>query len=190
MRQQLLMLGLGLILSSAAPALAVQPASVRASDDVAWSKVVENPFDGKIVYDRNYKDDFVFVSSWSRKGIGITYTQVRSVLVGYDYRPDFEYGIGFSPRYRRRGLGLFFSHQAPVYQRYVIDNVPDSISLAINGNVYTYESGPVAPELAAALASAPIENVKIRLNWKDGTTRDTEIGKETVRAWKTIFGQP
>lgn len=192
MRQQLLVLGLGFILSSASPALAVKPASVRAGDNIAWSKVVENPFDGRIVYDRNYKDDFVFVSSWSRKGIGVTYTQIRSVLVGYNYRPGFEYGYGYGyyPRYRRRGAGLFFSQPEPIYQRHLVENVPDSISLSINGKVYTYEAGPVSSELAAALVSAPLENVLIRLSWQDGTTRDTEIGKDTVRAWKTIFAQP
>jgi hypothetical protein len=194
MRQQLLMLGFSLFLiSSASPALAVQPAPVRASDDVAWSKVVENPFDGKIVYDKNYKDDFVFVSSWSKQGIGITYSRVDSVLVGYDYSPSFGFGSGYNyfSRYRRKGLGsgLLLRQRVPIYQHYVTDSVPDSISLAINGNVYTYEAGPVSAELAAALASAPPGNIMVRLSWKDGTVRDTEIGRGTVQAWKTIFGQ-
>ncbi|HIK15338.1 MAG TPA: hypothetical protein IGS53_08655 [Leptolyngbyaceae cyanobacterium M33_DOE_097] len=185
MRQQLLALGFSFFLvGSAAPTLAVQPASVRANDDVAWSEVVDNPFDGLIVYDRNYKDDFVFVSSWSRQGIGVTYTRINSVLAGYDYGSSFGYGFGYDSFSRYR-----FTQRTPIYQRYVIDDVPDSISLAINGNIYTYESGPVSPELAAALASAPIENVKIRLRWKDGTVRDTEIGRNTVRAWRTIFGR-
>lgn len=191
MRQQLLVLGCSVFLIGfASPAFALQPASVRANDDVAWSKVVENPFDGQIVYDRNYKDDFVFVSSWSRQRIGVTYTQVNSVLLGYDYGSSVGYS-DFS-KYRRRGLGLglgfLFGQRSPIYRRDVTDNVPDSISLAINGNVYTYEDGPVSPELAAALASAPPQNIKVRLKWKDGTVRDTEIGRDTVRAWKTIFG--
>lgn len=193
MRQQLLVLGCSfLLIGSASPASALQPASVRAGDDVAWSKVVENPFDGRIVYDRNYKNDFVFVSSWSRQGIGVTYTQVNSVLVGYDSSPGFEYGFGYGlSRHRRRGLGLglLLGQRMPIYQRYVTDNVPDSLSLAINGNVYTYEDGPVSPELAAALASAPPTNIMVRLKWQDGTIRDTEIGRDTVRAWKTIFGE-
>lgn len=186
------MLGLGFILSSVSPALAVQPASVRLGDDVDWSEVVENPFDGKVVYDKNYKNDFILVSSWSRKGIGVTYTRIGSVFVGYDSRSNFGlgYGLGNYPRYRRSGLGLLFNQEAPVYQPYFVEEVPNSISLAIDGKVYTYESGPVSPELAAALVSAsPEKNVLIRLSWKDGTTRDTEIGKDTVKAWKTIFGQ-
>lgn len=187
MKPYLLLLGLGCLASSVSPALAVPPASVSANDNVAWSKVVENPFDGKIIYDRNYKADFVLVSSWSKKGIGVTYTQVRAAIVGG----------GYSPRYHRRGFGLFggfrgfgaFFHDEPVYQRFLSENVPDSVSLSINGKVYTYQQGTVSPELAAALASAPPEKVKIRLVWQDGRTKDTEIGKDTVRAWKTVFGQ-
>lgn len=188
MKLQLVLLGLGCIASSISPALAVPPASVSVNDGVAWSKVVENPFDGKIIYDRNYKADFVLVSSWSKKGIGMTYTQVRAVIIG----------DGYYPRYRRRGFGLFggfegfgaFFHDQPVYQRFLSENAPDSVSLSINGKVYTYQQGPVLPELAAALASAPPEKVKIRLVWQDGRTKDTEIGKDTVRAWKAVFSPP
>ena len=188
MKPYLLLLGLGCLASSASPALAVPPASVSANDNIAWSKVVENPFDGKIIYDRNYKSDFVLVSSWSKKGIGVTYTQVRTAIIGSSY----------SPRYHRRGFGLFGGfggfggfgavfHDEPVYQRFLSENVPDSVSLSINGKVYTYQQGSVSPELAAALASAPPENVKIRLVWQDGRTKDTEIGKDTVKAWKAVF---
>lgn len=59
MKPYLLLLGLGCLVSSVSPDLAVSPASVSANDNIAWSKVVENPFDGKIIYDRNYKADFV-----------------------------------------------------------------------------------------------------------------------------------
>lgn len=173
---QLLGAGLSFVLGIAAPALAVQPASISANTNVAWSKVVENPFDGKIVYDRNYKDDYVFVSSWSKSGIRVTYTQASSVLIGYEYH--YEFG-------RRRYWGVPYT--TPIYQESYTDSIPDSISLAINGKVYTYENGPVSPELAQALTSAPLENIKIRLIWKDGRIKDTEIGKGTVQAWKQIF---
>lgn len=176
MKLKFLVFGLGFILSAVSPALAVQPASVDVSDNIAWSKVVENPFDGKIVYDRNYKDSFVFVSSWSKNGIGATYTRLSAALIGY----QSDYG------YRRRSFGWLFN-DVPIYQEYAIERVPDSINLAINGKIYTYESGPVSPELAAALATAPPGKVKIRLLWKDGDIKDTEIGKDTVNAWRTVF---
>ena len=189
MKRQLLGLGLGLIVSTAAPALAVPPATVEAGDNVAWSKVVENPFDGKVVYDRNYKSGFVFVSSWAKSGIGVTYNRIGSKLIGYD--AGFGYsGLGFGHHRRGFGLGLglgLFADADPVYRYYRTESVPDSISLAIGGKVYTYTSGPVSPELATALASAPPGNIAIRLVWNDGSTKDTEIGKDTVKAWKTIF---
>ncbi|SRR5579883_658310 len=169
-------LGLGLWMSAIAPVLAVQPASISASDNVAWSKVVDNPFDGKVVYDRNYKDDFVLVSSWSKNGIGVTYIRLHTTLIGYDSYYS----------HHRRWFDPFLD-ETPIYRQYAVDSAPDSISLAINGKIYTYESGPVSPDLAAALASAPSGKVPIRLVWRDGRTKDTEIGKDTVKAWKTIF---
>lgn len=174
-KPQLLGLGLSFIVGTASPTLAVQPASISANDNVAWSKVVENPFDGRVVYDRNYQGDYVLVSSWAKSGIRATYTQVNSVLLGYD-------------RYSRHNFSLF-PYEEPIYQQAFSDSVPDSIDLAINGKVYTYTNGAVSPDLAAALISAPAEKVKIRLVWKDGRTKDTEIGKGTVQAWKTIFRQ-
>lgn len=189
MKWQLFGLGLSFTVCAAMPALAVQPATVEANDNVAWSKVVENPFDGKIVYDRNYKRGFVFVSSWSKNGIGVTYNRIGSTLIGYEAGFGY-YGGGFGHRRRGFGLGLGLglgSEVEPVYRYYLTESVPDSISLAIGGKVYTYDSGPVSPELATALASAPPGNIAMRLIWKDGRTKDTEVGKETVKAWKTIF---
>lgn len=188
MKLQLLGLGLSFVVSVASPALAVQPAPVGANDNVTWSKVMENPFDGKIVYDRNYNPDFVFVSSWSKNGIRATYTELKTVLVGYDYDAYPRYsrrGLGFG-RYRWRDFDLF-PQVAPIYRVYATESVPESIQLAINGTIYTYQSGAVSAELAAALANAPPQNMVIRLVWRDGTTKDMTIGKGTVEAWRSIF---
>ena len=182
MKWQLLVLGASFLISTVSPALAVPPATVDANDNVAWSKVIENPFDGRIVYDRNYKAGFVFVSSWSKSGIGVTYNRVGSRLIGYEggfghYRRGFGFGFGF-------GLS---SEAEPVYRYYITESVPDSISLAIASKIYTYTGGPVPLELATALANAPPGNIMIRLLWNDGRTKDTEIGKDTVKAWKSVF---
>jgi hypothetical protein len=191
MRKQLLSLGLGLglIFGSAAQAGAVQPVAINANDNVDWSKVVENPFDGRVVYDRNYNRDFVLVSSWSRNGIRATYSVLQSSVVGYQGYGYPRFGFGFGRGYRHFGgfgLGLFAPAE-PVYQNYLVAAAPDSITFSINGRSYTYENGPVSPELAAALASAPSKNMLIRLAWKNGDTRDVEIGRGTVNAWKQIF---
>jgi hypothetical protein len=117
----------------------------------------------------------------------VTYNRIGSRFIGYD--TGFGYsGFGFG-RYRKGfGLGLgLFSDVEPIYNYYLTESVPNSISLAIAGKIYTYTDGPVSPELATALANAPSGNIAIRLIWDDGKTKDTEIGKETVKAWKTVF---
>jgi hypothetical protein len=177
-----LSLGLSILFNPISPAGAVQPAPIAANDNVEWSRVVENPFDGRIVYDRHYRSNFVFVSSWAKSGIRATYTQVRTELVGYrtyDWsRPVF--------RGYRKFLEPYYATE-PVYQRYFLGSTPDAIKFALNGQIYTYESGPISPELATALASAPSQNLTIRLVWNDGMTKDVEIGRGTVDAWKEIF---
>lgn len=180
-KQWLLGLPISVLLSMASPAYAVDPAPIGANDRVAWSQVVENPYDGKIVYDRNYSNDFVLVTSWSKNGIRATYSQLRTELAGYQTRYNL-----FDRWYGRRWSRDFFD-DVPVYVRYQTDSVPASIKLAINGQTYTYTEGAVSPELAAALASAPSQNLLIRLVWADGRTRDVEIGRGTVEAWRTIF---
>lgn len=192
MKRQLLGLGLsvGLAFSAIPAAVAVQPAPVQLNSKVQWSKVVDDPFDGTVVYDRHYTNDFAFVSSWSQQGIRATYTEFNSELVGYRTTwdtPSLCYGYGRRCRYR------WFEPdpiREPIYRRWSTDRTPESILFAIHGQRYTYEAGPVSPELAAALASAPAGNMRIRLVWSDGGTTDVEIGKGTVAAWKTLFNRP
>lgn len=46
---------------------------------------------------------------------------------------------------------------------------------------------PVSSELARALQTAPDANVTIRLVTEGGATVDSEVGRGTVRAWRTIY---
>ncbi|WP_421657043.1 hypothetical protein [Leptothermofonsia sp. ETS-13] len=185
MKNRWLSLGmsLGFFISSIPAAFAVQPAPISGSAKVSWSKVVEDPFDGKIVYDKNFTDDFEFVSSWSKSGIRATYIQFRSEFVGYrtTWRTRTYYDKHGRRRYDR------YPDQEPIYRRYSIKHTPKAIKFAINGQIYTYEEGAVPLELAAALASAPPQNMVIRLIWDDGRIQDIEIGRGTVEAWKAIF---
>lgn len=184
MKKQLLSLGfsLGFILSATSTAFAVQPAPINDNDKVQWSRVVESPFDGQIVYDKNFNDDLVFVSSWAKNGIRATYTRIESRLIGY--RPVWRTR---TVHRKHRKYEERYQEQEPIYQKYRTDRFIQSLQFAINGQVYTYEEGPVPPELAAALASAPSKNMIIRLVWRDGSTKEMEIGKGTVESWKTIF---
>lgn len=185
MKKQWLSLGisLGLFMIPIPAVVAVQPVAISGSARVEWSKAVEDPFDGKIVYDKNFASDFEFVSSWSKNEIRATYIQFRSEFVGYRtiWRTHTYYDKRGKKRYEH------YPDQEPIYRRYSVKQTPKAIKFAINGQIYTYEEGAVPPELAAALASAPPKNMVIRLIWGDGRIQDMEIGRGTVEAWRTIF---
>lgn len=193
MRQRLLSLGIGcaLALGMGTSAIAVDPASVQENANVAWSKVVTDPFDGKIVYDKHYttsdKEGFVFVSSWSQGGIRATYERYRQEIVGYRTVWRTREVKRTTKDGKERVVQETYPEQEPVYQRFSDRAAPQAILLSIRGQVYRYESGPVTPELAQALVSAPNETMKIRLVWQNGATLDVPIGKGTVAAWKSVF---
>jgi hypothetical protein len=190
-------LSFALIISNPAAILAIQSAPIQENSDVKWSQVVEDAFDGTIVYDRHFTDRFTFVSSWSKQGIRATYTQKDTVLLGYETiwesrwvsdgecdhpkKPDRDDDC--KPRQRLESYPV----QKPIYKTFRTDRVPRKILFAINGQLYTYENGNVSAKLASALSQAPDEAMRIRLEWDNGETTDMDIGKGTVRAWKTIF---
>lgn len=186
------------VLSTSSWSGAVQSAPIQEDSNVKWSQVVEDPFDGTVVYDKHYTNNFTFVSSWSNQGIRATYTQKDTILTGY--RTTWQSQLvshrscHYDYRARHRDHDCkphqhLESHptQEPVYQTFRTDRIPRKILFAINGQLYTYESGAVPAELAAALSQAPEQNMRIRLEWDNGDTTDMEIGKGTVKAWKTIF---
>jgi hypothetical protein len=165
-------------------AQAVAPV-VELTNDVAWSTVMNDPFDGAVVYDKNFDPGgrFEFISRWSPQGIQATYRDYLTKIVGYQ-------SFWGAPLLRtRRGFYRAFGdpQYEPVYRRFGVEKIPVAIKFAINGQVYTYEKGSVSPELATALATAPDQNMTIRLLWKDGGATDVAIGRNTVAAWKTIF---
>lgn len=181
-------LGLGLSLSGLPSALAVQPAPIQSDAKVQWSQVIKDPFDGLVVYDKNFNPanyGYNIVSSWSMSGIRLTYTRYNSDIVGY----NSVWKTRWVHRKKGKGYEERYLAQEPIYRHTRIDRTPDAIQIAIKDTVYTYNQGPVTPELAAALASAPPENVRIRLVWDNGETLNTEIGKGTVEAWKAVFRQ-
>jgi hypothetical protein len=187
MKKQLLALGIsvGFVLSLGSFAGAVQPAPVEGNADVQWSKVISDPFDGTVVYDKNFNPSdhgYVFVTSWSKGGIRATYTWYESAIDGYRT-------IWRSRWVHRKGKKVEeqYPEQEPIYRYTRFDNTPKAILFAINGQRYTYEEGAIAPDLATALVSAPPGNMRIRLVWENGKTKDIEIGKGTVEAWKTVF---
>lgn len=185
MQNPLLYLGLslGLILSNPTAALAVRPAPLSFDARVRWSTIVDDPYEGAIVYDKHFSDDFAFVTSWSKSGIRATYSRFDQELNGYTT-------VWRTRRYRdRHGRERREEYpiQEPVYKTVRTDRTPKAILLRINGTVYTYENGPVSSELAQALVRVPPGNLPIRFVWEDGGTMDTVIGKGTVEAWRVLF---
>lgn len=180
-----LLLAAGITLSASTTAEAVAPVVTNLTTDVEWSKVMNDPFDGAVVYDKNFdpKGNFEFISRWSPQGIQATYRSFYTELVGYQT-------FWAAPRIRTRSgryRAYAYPEYDPVYRRFGVERTPIAIKFAINGQVYTYEQGAVSPELASALATAPDANMTIRLMWQDGGATDIAIGRGTVAAWKTIF---
>lgn len=178
-------LATGLTLGVATVAPAVSPVVTSHTMDVEWSKVMDDPFDGAVVFDKNFDPggSFEFISRWSANGIQATYRRFNTELVGYQtfWRSHrFRYASG---KYRT----FSFPDREPVYRRFGVEKTPAAIKFALNGQVYTYEQGTVSPELATALANAPDQNMTIRLVWEDGGATDVAIGRGTVAAWKKIF---
>jgi len=162
----------------------IQPSPVNQDSSVPWSKVIEDNFEGKIVYDKNF-DGFgqsAIVSSWSKQAIRLTsFWQEKKI--------DYYRQVQRTRTVRRNNKNVeeVYWESEPVYKTVWYTKNPESIMFSIRGQVYTYEGGKISEELVSALAHAPEGNVTIRLVWEDGSTTDTVIGSGTVKAWKTIY---
>ena len=177
-----LSIGFGLWLVNPSMGLAVAPASIDQSSDVPWSSIVENPFDGKVVYDKHFTDNFAFVSSWSKQAIKVTYTEYWSEVVSYRR-------VWKNRRIRQgdRYINERYSEQEPVTEKRSRSRSPKALLFASQGKIYTYTDGVVDPELAAVLVSLPAETITVRAVWDNDQTTDFPIGAGTVELWKSIF---
>jgi hypothetical protein len=183
MKGAIALLGLslcGMLVSK--PAHAVQLAAVNQNSDVTWSKTVQDVFDGTIVYDKHFTDNFAFVTSWTKGGIHATHTTYSTEMRGYrtvwQEQGRWDRGQYVIERY---------PIQQPIYERVAFDRPVKTLMFAISGQIYAYEDGRVDPNLAAALANAPAGSMNIRAVFRNGETQDLPIGSGTVEAWKTIF---
>lgn len=199
MKQKLITILALLSTASALPAFAVEPSLVNYGDRVSWSEVEYSNFDGLYVNDRHTGiggDRDYFVSQWSKSGIRLTFrdsfiasvSTVRRVRYRsrrrYNHRRDKWESISFPVVVDERVANWSYHEYSP-----------DAIHFSINGEGYTYTEGEVTPDLANALANAPIENMTIRLEFSESNQRDlkpmmeVEIGKKTVLAWRKVFAE-
>jgi hypothetical protein len=176
MRQKCLAFGMsiGLVFAIVPSVFAVSPVSINQDADLPWSTIIDNPFDGKLVYDKHFTDNLAFVTSWSKQGLKATYTEYWSEVIYYR-------------RVWRNRHGDRYSHQEPIYNKISRSKSPKAILFSVNGEIYTYTSGEVNRQLAEALANAPAGAMTVRAVWADDSTTDFPIGSSTVEAWKIVF---
>jgi hypothetical protein len=189
-----LAISLGMILISPisliSSALALSPVSINQDTDVPWSSAIENPFDGKLVYDKHFNDNYAFVTSWSKQGIKATYTEYWSEVVGYRQvwkNRRVRYHDNNHRQYRDRYIEERYPYQEPIYDKRSRSKSPKALMFAINGQIYTYTSGEVDRQLAEILTNAPTGIMTVRAVWADDSTSDFPIGGGTVEAWKNVF---
>ncbi|MBF2025331.1 MAG: hypothetical protein IGS48_01000 [Oscillatoriales cyanobacterium C42_A2020_001] len=170
--------------AQSAPALVpnvpvVKSAALGLNMNVPWSRPVrvDDPFEGNFlaVFDRNYFPSRLLdarrvdvVSLWSRQSIRVLLTD-RECIIG-----DF-YDSLWGHTCVELGAAKKVSE--------LLVKVGDRVFRT------TGENGvfQVSEELAKALQTAPDAKVNIRLVTERGETVDSEIGTETVRAWKTVY---
>ncbi len=171
------------LLATTSPANAtIPPSPVHQDSPVPWSKVVEDPFDGKIVYDKDFGEGYAIVSSWSKQGVRLSYFWTERQL-------DYYRRVQRTRKVKRDNQWQeeVYWDQEPVYKYIRKRKSPEKILFAIGGKIYEYEGGVVSDELARALISLPDQKLLVRLVWADGSTTDFYIGSATVRAWKSIY---
>ncbi|MBD2609935.1 MAG: hypothetical protein FWK04_12710 [Nostoc sp. GBBB01] len=151
--------------------------------DVPWSKPVRilDPFEGELlgVFDRNYLGGYLYrdgskqvISLWTPESIRLLVT-VNSGQV----KSSFYTAGSLYPR--------------PDYLKFVTTQKVDKLSIKVREKIFQLEGSigtfVVNQELATALKNAPDENLDIRLVLEGGQTVDSEIGKGTVKAWRSIY---
>lgn len=148
----------------------------RSADaDVPWSEpiIIKDDFDGDYlaVLDRNFSGSVFWagqesgvVSNWSQRYIRVIAYKVT------------------------QSCGLFSCGDNEM----VLET--KTLDIKVGDKVFklTGENGnfPVSEELATALRNAPFGEAKIRITLEEsGATIDSDIGKDTVKAWKTVYQQ-
>jgi hypothetical protein len=185
------LIGLGTIGVLAASTVAVDAATdlpvvdssaLGTSRNLPWSEPVQvnDPFEGNFVgvFDRNYFYDR-FLNTSARIEVQSLWSpqSVRFLLLTRD-RDCF----GHSPY----GTLSNFTCSELINSRNVTQlfmRIGDQIFQVSEQN----STFPVDDALAQALQTAPTENIRIRLVTEAGEIVDSEIGQETVEAWKTVY---
>ncbi|MEH1822472.1 MAG: hypothetical protein V7L31_25935 [Nostoc sp.] len=177
----------------------VKSAGLSPDMDVPWSKPVRvsDPFEGGFlaVFDRNYLGGYLYnqgskqiISLWTHKDVRVLVT-VNSGLAGSFDNIGFLYNGHFD--FHRHFYSAGLTYPRPDYLQLLTTKKVTKFLLKVGEQVYQLEGTnntfAINNKLAVALKNAPYKNLNIRLMLEGGQTVDSEIGKETVKAWQIIY---
>ncbi|ABA24766.1 hypothetical protein Ava_B0052 (plasmid) [Trichormus variabilis ATCC 29413] len=160
----------------------VKSAGLSPDMDVPWSKPVRitDLFEGELFgfFDRNSiggsarEGSKQVISLWTPQSI-----RVLTTINSYQATSSF-YTVG--RRYFR-----------PDYVQFSTSKKVDRLLLKVRQQIFQLEGVnnqfAITRELATALKNAPEENLNIRLVLEGGQSIDSEIGTQTVKAWRNIY---
>lgn len=159
----------------------VDSAALGTNRNLPWSEPVQidDPFEGRFVgvFDR-HSFDGRFLNTNARIEVQSLWSQefIRVLSVIRD-RDCLNQSVGVAVNRicsefsdARHITALFIKIEEDVFQ--------------VSGQGSTFS---VSDELAEALQNAPEANVSIRLITESGETIDSEIGQDTVEAWRTVY---
>lgn len=162
--------------------LSVDSAALGTNANLPWSEPVQinDPFEGSFVgvFDRHSFFGSLFntnvrievQSLWTRDSI-----RILSIIRDRDC-------VSLPTRVATSSRCSEFNNSQNIIQLFI--KVGDEV-LEITGQSSTFS---VSDSVAAALQNAPDETISIRLVSESGESIDSEIGEETVKAWKTVYG--
>jgi hypothetical protein len=161
----------------------VESAKLDTDLDVPWSQPVkiQDPFEGEFVgiFDRHYFYSSLLNTSARVEVVSLWSPETIRFLLAYSDR-DCDYSPSF--------------HYPTISTDCLTSNAALKITdvyLKLGEEVFRLEGNnsrfQVDDRLAAALKSSPTQNVNIRLILENGETVDSEIGRETVKAWQSIY---
>jgi len=151
--------------------------------DIPWSQVVQiqDPFEGDFlgIFDRNFFYRSFLNRSTRVDVVSLWNSQSVRILLAYtdnDCLSETSLSLG----------SLASSCIIPNNSQNVVE-----LLIKIDQQIFRLQrkdnSFPISDDLAVALKNAPNENVAIRLITKNGNSIDSEIGKKTVEAWKSLY---
>lgn len=137
----------GMLLSSMHVTQAVEPARINEKSKVNWSSPINDEFDGLIVYDKHFVDDYAIVSSWSKQAIQLTVSKELSKLTGYR-RVRSSSTSKDTKISKDRDNDRCTCEEEPIYTQYTQNYQVSSFMISINSRSYRYDQGSVPRQLA------------------------------------------